>query len=267
MIGIDRRMKRLLKGPARRCLLIALDHGPWLGPVPGLDRPREIVCKVVAGGATAMLVTPGFLGQVASVTDPGMAIVLRVSLSAGLSSEAVQEVPAFTATTALRLDADAVAVSIFFGRGGEVSMMHWLGELIEQSHGLGMPVVAEMMPPEASFYDPDAIAHAARIGMELGADIVKTNYCGNMEAFRQVVSAVPVPILVAGGPTDGGDAGALRIAREAVEAGAAGVAFGRRVWQAKDPETLVREVRDVIMAVESPAKDLAYSGVNHGKNS
>jgi fructose-bisphosphate aldolase/2-amino-3,7-dideoxy-D-threo-hept-6-ulosonate synthase len=248
-------MKRLLKGPAGRCLLIALDHGPWLGPVAGLDRPREVVCKVIAGGANALLVTPGFFNQIAPVADPHVGIILRVSLSAGLSAEAVQEIPSFSVTTALRLDADAVAVSIFFGRGGEVGMMHWLGELIEQSHGLGMPVVAEMMPPQATYYDPDAIAHAARIGMELGADIVKTNYCGNVEAFRQVVGAVPVPILVAGGPSDGGDEGTLRMARDAVEAGAAGVAFGRRVWQAQDPERLVRGIQEIVLPELTPVHD------------
>jgi fructose-bisphosphate aldolase/2-amino-3,7-dideoxy-D-threo-hept-6-ulosonate synthase len=167
-------------------------------------------------------------------------------VSAGLSTEAHQEIPAVTATTALRLDADAVAVSVFFGRGGEPYLMQWLGELIEQCGGLGMPVVAEMMPPPERFYAPEQIAHAARIGMELGADIVKTNYCGNMATFRQVVAATTVPVIVAGGPSEGGVDNTLDVARESVAAGAAGVAFGRRVWQANDPESIVRGLREVI---------------------
>jgi DhnA family fructose-bisphosphate aldolase class Ia len=179
------------------------------------------------------------------VIDPEVGIVLRVSLSAGLSSEALQEVPSVTATTAVRLDADAVAVSIFFGRGGEVDIMRCLGQLIEQCNGMGMPVLAEMMPPPDNFYQPDTIAHAARIGMELGADIIKTNYCGDIEAFKQVVASVCLPIIVAGGPSKGAD-DTLRIAEEAIKAGAAGVAFGRRVWQADDPENVVRKLKDVI---------------------
>lgn len=247
MTGKDRRLKRLFIGPHERCLLVPLDHGPWLGPLAGIDRPRDIVAKVLAGGANALLVTPGFLRDSEPIIDPQVGIVLRVSLSAGLSSEALQEVPSVTAKTAVRLDADAVAVSIFFGRGGEVNIMHWLGQLIEECDGLGMPVLAEMMPPQEKFYAADAIAHAARIGMELGADIIKTNYCGNVETFRHVVAATRLPIIIAGGPSKE-ENDTLRIAQDALRAGAAGVAFGRRVWQAPDPEHLIRKLRDIVFS-------------------
>ncbi len=247
MIGKNRRLKRLFTGPKHRCLLVPLDHGPWLGPLPGIDRPRDIVSKVIAGGANALLVTPGFMRDIEPIINSEVGIVLRVSLSAGLSSEALQEVPSVTATTAVRLDADAVAVSIFFGRGGEVGIMRCLGQLIEQCNGMGMPVLAEMMPPPDNFYQPDTIAHAARIGMELGADVIKTNYCGDIEAFKQVVASICLPIIIAGGPSKGED-DTLRIAEEAIRAGAAGVAFGRRVWQADDPEHVVRKLKDVIFA-------------------
>jgi fructose-bisphosphate aldolase/2-amino-3,7-dideoxy-D-threo-hept-6-ulosonate synthase len=194
-----------------------------------------------------LLVTPGFLREIGPVIGPEVGIVLRVSLSAGLSSEALQEVPSVTATTAVRMDADAVAVSIFFGRGGEVKIMRWLGQLIEECQGLGIPVLAEMMPPPDDFYGADAIAHAARIGMELGADIIKTNYCGHIEAFKQVAAAIRLPIIIAGGPSQG-ENDTLRIAQDAIEAGAAGVAFGRRVWQAQDPEDIVRKLKRIVLS-------------------
>jgi len=250
MVGKDRRMRRLLVGPDKRCLLIPLDHGPWLGPVPGIDRPRDITAKVIAGGANALLVTPGFLRAVADIASPGVGVVLRVSLTAGLSSEALQEVPAVTATTAIRLDVDAVAVSVFFGRGGEPGIMRWLGQLIEECSGFGIPVLAEMMPPPDTFYAPEQIAHAARIGVELGADIIKTNYCGDVEAFKQVIASTSVPVIVAGGPNEKGHDNTLQIAREAIQAGAAGVAFGRRVWQAKEPEAVVRGLREVVFSTK-----------------
>ncbi len=247
MTGKSRRLKRLLVGPKGRCLLVPLDHGPWLGPLRGIDRPVEIVRKVAAGGANALLVTPGFMRDVEPVIGPEMGIILRVSLSAGLSAEAVQEIPAVTATTAVRLDADAVAVSIFFGRGGEVNMVRFLGQLIEECQGLGIPVVAEMMPGADHFYSAEAIAHAGRIGMELGADIIKTNYCGNIDGFKDVLASIKLPTIIAGGPSQGGDEDTLRVAREAIDAGAAGVAFGRRVWQAEDPEALIRQLKEVVL--------------------
>jgi fructose-bisphosphate aldolase / 2-amino-3,7-dideoxy-D-threo-hept-6-ulosonate synthase len=250
MSGKQRRLRRLLVGPHKRCLLIPLDHGPWLGPIAGIERPREIVGQVLAGGANALLCTPGFLREVQEVVSPDIGTVLRVSPSAGLSTEALQEVPAFTAATAVRYDADAVAVSIFFGRGGEVEIMRWLGKLIEECNGLEIPVVAEMMPPAEESYDPARIAHAARIGMELGADIIKTNYCGDVERFKQVVSSVQLPIVIAGGPSQKDDDSTLQVAHDAIQAGAAGVAFGRRVWQAGDPRGLVQKLKEIVFAPE-----------------
>jgi fructose-bisphosphate aldolase/2-amino-3,7-dideoxy-D-threo-hept-6-ulosonate synthase len=146
------------------------------------------------------------------------------------------------------MDADAIAVSVFFGRAGDVEIYRWLAQLTDASQTYDMPVVAEMMPPQDNFYGAEAIAHAARIGMELGADIIKTNYCGDIEAFKQVVSAVPLPIIVAGGPSSGSDdSSTLDVARDAITAGAAGVAFGRRVWQAEDPEGVTRQLKAVVL--------------------
>lgn len=247
MTGKQRRLGRLFKGPNRRCLLVPLDHGPWLGPVKGIDRPRSIVQQVLAGGANALLVSPGVARMVEPILGPDTGLVLRVSITLGLAPEARQETPVATVETALCLDADAVAVSIFFGRGGEVETMRYLGELTEQCNRFGMPVLAEMMPTLEDTYDRQAIAHAARIGFEMGADIIKTNYCGDIEAFQHVVASSPVPILVAGGPRKAeGQDDTLQLVREILEAGAAGVAFGRRIWQSEDPRGLVSEIHHTL---------------------
>jgi fructose-bisphosphate aldolase / 2-amino-3,7-dideoxy-D-threo-hept-6-ulosonate synthase len=247
MTGKDRRLGRLFRGPKGRCLMVPLDHGPWLGPVRGIDRPRSIVQQVLAGGANALLVSPGVARSVQPIVGPEVGIVLRVSITLGLAPEARQETPVATVETALCLDADAVAVSIFFGRGGEVDTMRYLGELAEQCNRFGVPVLAEMMPAMEHAYDPRSIAHAARIGFEMGADVIKTNYCGEVGAFRDVVHSSPVPIVVAGGPKrEGEDDSPLPMVREIVAAGAAGVAIGRRVWQSADPEATVREIYGVL---------------------
>ena len=231
--------------------MVPLDHGPWLGPIKGIDCPQSIVQQVVAGGANALLVSPGVTRAVQSLVPPETGIVLRVSISLGLAPEATQETPVATVETALALDADAVAVSIFFGRGGEVETMRYLGTLAEQCCRFGMPVLAEMMPAMEQAYDATAIAHAARIGFEMGADLIKTNYCGDVEAFRHVVSSSPVPIVVAGGPRrpEGGD-DTLPMVRDVIRAGAAGVAIGRRIWQAGDPRGLVAQIHAILFGDE-----------------
>jgi fructose-bisphosphate aldolase / 2-amino-3,7-dideoxy-D-threo-hept-6-ulosonate synthase len=253
MTGKDRRMQRLFRGPNHRCLMVPLDHGPWLGPIKGIDRPQSIVRQVLAGGANALLVSPGVARLIEPITDASVGLVLRVSLTLGLAPEARQETPVATVETALRLDADAVAVSIFFGRGGETETMRFLGDLTERCQRFGVPVLAEMMPPQDHAFQSEAIAHAARIGFEMGADIIKTNYCGDIAAFREVVASSPVPIVVAGGPkrAEGGD-DTLQLVRDVVEAGAAGVAIGRRVWQDEEPPRLVRGMYCILFG-EAPS--------------
>ena len=246
MTGKARRLGRILTGPQERCLLSPLDHGGWLGPVKGIDRPQAIVEAVIRGGANALLISPGFYREAAALIPASAGVVLRLSLTAGLSREGAQETPIASLETALRMDADAIAVSVFFGRAGDIDIYRWLASLVDISQRYGMPVIAEMMPPEDRAYEAEAIAHAARIGMEIGADLVKTNYCGNIEEFKQVIAAAPVPIIVAGGPSKGGPDTTLALAQDAIAAGAAGVAIGRRVWQADDPQTITAQLHNVI---------------------
>jgi fructose-bisphosphate aldolase / 2-amino-3,7-dideoxy-D-threo-hept-6-ulosonate synthase len=249
MIGKTRRLNRILVGDKRRCLLSPLDHAGWLGPVKGLDRPTWIVEQVVAGGANAILASPGFIRATAASLPPTVGIVLRVSLTAGLSKQSTQETPIATVNTALQLDADAVAVSVFFGREGDIEIYTWLASLIQACSAYDLPVVAEMMPPENSMFKPEAIAHAARIGFEIGADIIKTNYCGQVEAFRQVVASVPIPIIVAGGPKQANELSVADFTRDAVAGGAAGVAIGRRVWQSENPCDVTRQIHQALWEV------------------
>lgn len=246
MIGKERRLKRLFIGEKRRCLLSPLDHASWLGPVKGIHDPREIVSQVTAGGANALLIGPGFYRQVGDLVSPTTAVVLRLSLTPGLASDTSQETPIAGIRSALSMDADAVAVSVFFGRSGDVAIYRWLGKLVEAAQPYGVPVVAEMMPPEKKSFDAEAIAHAARIGVELGADVIKTNYCGEVKAFRQITEMIRTPIIVAGGPKGGGDDDTLSMVKGAMEAGAAGVAIGRRVWQAEDPQAVTAQMAKLI---------------------
>lgn len=246
MVGKTRRLNRLFVGEQKRCLLSPLDHGGWLGPVKGIDNPRRVVAGVLKGGANALLISPGFYKVVAPIVPTSVGIVLRLSLTAGLSQQGTQETPIASLETALRMDADAIAVSVFFGRDGDIDIYRWLASLVDTSQRYEMPVVAEMMPPGDHSYDPTTIAHAARIGMEIGADVIKTNYSGDVESFKQIVAAAPVPIIIAGGPSKGESSATIRMVQDAVAAGAAGVAIGRRVWQSENPEAVTAEIHQTL---------------------
>ncbi len=248
MVGKSRRLARLFVGDQKRCLMSPLDHGGWIGPVRGIDRPQVITSAVLKGGANALLISPGFYRAVAPVVSPEVAIVLRVSLTAGLSQQGTQETPIASLETALRLGADAVAVSVFFGRAGDIDIYRWLAELTDASQRYDMPVVAEMMPPSDRFYEPEAVAHAARIGLEIGADVIKTNYSGDVASFKHVVESAPIPIIVAGGPSQGDDSATVKLVEDIVAAGAAGVAIGRRVWQSEDPQATTAKIHAALFA-------------------
>jgi fructose-bisphosphate aldolase/2-amino-3,7-dideoxy-D-threo-hept-6-ulosonate synthase len=246
MFGKTRRMGRLFVGPQKRCLLSPLDHGGWLGPVRGLDNPQVIVEQVIAGGANAILASPGFLRAVEPALRHDVGLVLRVSLTAGLSARSTQETPIAQLETALRMDVDAVAVSVFFGRDGDIDIYRWLADLIQACEPMQMPVIAEMMPSNEHSFDATDIAHAARIGMEIGADVIKTNYCGNVDEFAHIVQAVPLPIIVAGGPKTSPETSTLQLVRDAMVGGASGVAIGRRVWQSDDPQEMTRQIHQAL---------------------
>ena len=207
-----------------------MDHS-W-GRRVGSTVPWRLHARQWPAVQNALLISPGFTRSVRDVIGPDVGLALRVSLTAGLAPEATQETPVATVDSALAHGRR---------RGGCVDFLWtWRRDLGIALPGptdrsvqsvFAMPVVAEMMPPNDKLYDIDAIAHATRIGWEAGADVVKTMFSGHVEEFRDMAEGVPVPIIVAGGPCKAeGNGTLLEELQKALEAGAAGVAYGRRVW-------------------------------------
>jgi fructose-bisphosphate aldolase/2-amino-3,7-dideoxy-D-threo-hept-6-ulosonate synthase len=112
-----------------------------------------------------------------------------------------------------------------------------------------MPLIAMMYPRGPKISDEhsyEVVSHAARLGYELGADIVKTNYTGDIESFRNVVNSVRVPIVVAGGPKADHVSECLRLVYESVQAGAAGVSIGRNIFKHQDHSKMTRDIVTLI---------------------
>ena len=153
----------------------------------------------------------------------------------------------FGVEEALRLGADAVAVSAFPGSPVEVESLERLAHVIAAAHAWGLPVMAEMVPggfdspPEKR--TPHAVALAVRVAAELGADFVKTPYVAGFEA---VTAGCYVPVVVLGGARRGNEEAMLADIRAAIEAGAAGVAIGRNIFQAEDPTAMTAAVARIV---------------------
>jgi fructose-bisphosphate aldolase/2-amino-3,7-dideoxy-D-threo-hept-6-ulosonate synthase len=154
-----------------------------------------------------------------------------------------------TVEEAITMGADAVSVHINIGADNESEMFKTLGFVSEKCMRWGMPLVAMMYPrgrKVKSEHDVEAVKLAARVGAELGADIVKTNYTGDVKSFEEVVKGCPAPVVVAGGPKMETSRDVLQMVWETIQAGGAGASIGRNVFQAPDPTKMVRAIAEIV---------------------
>lgn len=241
-MSTTRRLNRIFR-PDGRSLIVAFDHGMIDGPAKGMEQPGLTLQKIVAGGADAILTTFGMATRFAAEIAR-LGLILR--LDGGGTKLGKMDGPGaqfYTIADALRLGADAVAVSAFPGSPKEEATLETLARVIGEAHTWGLPVMAEMVPggfdsgPE--FRSADSIAIAARVAAELGADWVKIPYAAG---FEQVTRSCYVPAVVLGGAKKGSERIMLQTVSDALQAGAMGVAIGRNIFQADDPTAMTAAV-------------------------
>jgi DhnA family fructose-bisphosphate aldolase class Ia len=252
MTGGERVRMRRLFGPDGRAVMVAMDAARQ-GAAPGLDDAAKAVDAVVSGGADAILTTVGMARATAAALG-------RTGLILALDSDG--PVADYGVEQALRVGADAVELKVFPGNPVD-SKVADLRRLAASCARWDMPLLAEPIP--VSFQDVDAhtlgnVRDGARCAAEAGADLVKIHYVGPQEAFRTAVDACYVPVLILGGPAREDPCDALRMAADALEAGASGVVFGRNVVTHPRPDRMVAALCDLVhggATVDAAARSLA----------
>jgi putative autoinducer-2 (AI-2) aldolase len=246
--GKENRLSRLMKNG--RTVMLAVDHGYFQGPTTGLENPRKTITPLVPYADSLMLTR----GVLRTSVDPSETppIVLRVSGGTSVLKELSDEVVTTSIEEALRLNASAVAVSIFVGSSNEKQTLANLSDLVDEGERYGMPVLAVTAVGREMARDARYLGLACRIAAELGASIVKTYYC---EDFRRVVEGCPVPVVIAGGKKLP-EREALELAHSAIAEGAAGVDMGRNIFQSSNPVGMIRAVRAVVHDGSSAAEAL-----------
>lgn len=247
MTGKEVRLRRLYRH-SDKLLVVPMDHGISIGPVTGLKGIDRTVEQVAQGGADAVIVHKGLARYVASLMQE-CELIVHLSASTDLAPDPNRKELVATPEFAVRLGATAVSTHVNLGSSDESMMLKDLGAAAEACEMLGIPLLAMMYVRDgnkASEFDPAKLAHAARVAEELGADIVKVNYTGSPETFAEVVSGVKIPVVIAGGPKSNSTLDLLRTVRDAVAAGARGVALGRNIFQQDDPRAMARIVRQVL---------------------
>ena len=241
--GMKNRMSRLIKPDTGRAVWLAVDHGYFLGPVSKLEEPGKTI-KPLIPFTDALMLTRGILRNCieGSLNIP---VILRVSggnsiAGPALSNEAIQT----SMEEAIRLNASAVAFSIYVGTEHEHQTLTALSELVNEGQRYGMPVLAvTAVGKELEKRDVRYLGLCCRIASELGAQVVKTYYCDD---FGKVVKSCPVPLVIAGGPKLKTELDALKLAHNAIREGAKGVDMGRNIWQSDNAVGMIKAIREIV---------------------
>lgn len=243
------RLARLL--PDGRGVWIPMDHGISGYPERGLELMDAVVDSCIAGGADAVVLQKGALSHHFERTGwNGFVCHVSVSTVHG-GARAGEKVRVATADECLFRGASGCSAQVNLGDEAEPEMIAEMGELTGEAIALGMPVLGMVYPRGANLVVADddstgGVAHAARVAWELGCDVVKVPWTGDSDSFAEVCAAVPIPVLIAGGPLGASFAELLKIVEQAVGAGGGGVCMGRQVFGAADPEAHVRALRAVV---------------------
>jgi putative autoinducer-2 (AI-2) aldolase len=245
--GQRNRLARIIKPATNRTVMLAVDHGYFLGPTSGLENFREAVKPLLPYADTLMLTR----GMLRTSIDPNtdIPIVLRVSGGTSiLSKELLHEGITCSVEDALRLNAAGIAYSIMVGADWERDTILDLSRLVDEAERHGLVVVAVTAVGKEMAKDARYLALACRMAAEHGAHIVKTYYC---EDFEKVVDTCPVPIVMAGGKKIP-ELEALTMASNAIQGGAVGIDMGRNIFQSDNPVAMIQAVRAVVQEKVTP---------------
>ena len=248
-IGKSIRLERIVNRDTGRAIIVPLDHGVSVGPIEGITDMRQAVTNIVAGGANAVLMHKGVVrcGHRARGRDVGL--IIHLSASTNLSPYPNAKTLVCTVEEAIRLGADAVSVHVNLGDETEGRMLDDLGRVTKVAASWSMPVLAMMYargPKIANEFDPTVVAHCARVGNELGADVVKVPYTGDIESFSRVTEACCIPVVIAGGPKMDNDRDLLQMAHDSVQAGGSGLSIGRNIFQHVRPSRMVQALHGIV---------------------
>lgn len=240
--GMKNRMSKIIPPDDGRCVMVAVDHGYFLGPTDKLEVPSKTI-RPLLPFADSLMLTRGIL-RTSVNPSANIPIVLRVSggtsiVGQDLSNEAIVT----SIEEAIKLNASCLALSIFVGSKYENQTLLNLSRLVDDGEEYGIPILAVTAVGKEMDRDYRYLGLACRIAAELGARLVKTYYCEN---FEKVVEGCPVPVIIAGGKKLPKETDVLQLTYDAIHYGAAGVDMGRNIWQSDHPVAMIKAIRALV---------------------
>ena len=235
------RLSKIIKPGNSRCVMLAVDHGYFLGPTERLENPRETIGPLL-NYADSLMLTRGVL-RTSVIPESNTPIVLRVSGGSSIIGENLSKETIVTSIEeVIKLNASCLALSIFVGSKYEFQTLKNLSRLVNEGEKYGIPVLAVTAVGKEMARDSRYLGLACRIAAELGAHVVKTYHCPD---FDNVVEGCPVPVIIAGGKKLA-ERDALQLTFDALKDGASGVDMGRNIWQSDNPVAMIKAVRAIV---------------------
>lgn len=240
--GMKNRLSRIFNPKTGRCVMLAVDHGYFQGPTTGLRNLGETVNPLLPY-VDALMITRGAL-RTWIPEEIDKSIVLRVSGGQSILKELSNEIITTSIQDAIRINASAITCSVYIGGEYEKQSIENLSKIINEGQDYGIPVLAVTAVGKELVRDAKYLGLACRICVEMGAQMVKTYYCE--PDFEQVVEACgSVPVVIAGGKKIE-ERDALKMVKDAIDAGAVGVDMGRNIFQSDNPIGMIKAVRAVV---------------------
>lgn len=274
-VGIKRRMRRFFRRDGR-ALIFAMDHGFEHGPTdfePVWEHvnPKVIIRKVVRAGIDGVMMLPGLARIASDEVKPNVGLMVKLTSKTNLrpkEDQLLQSQLGFV-EDAVKLGADAIAATVYWGSPAEDVMMRQFAEIASYAHDLGFPVV-QFAYPRGPYInerygkkeDYRVVMYGARAAAESGADMIKTYWTGSRETFAKVVDAAAgVPVLLSGGAKTDNPVDFLKLVWDVIEAGGAGAVVGRNIFQRENPEPFIKALIRVVHRNEDPEEAAKAEGL------
>jgi class I fructose-bisphosphate aldolase len=243
-------------GPA---VVVAIDHGLHWGVFDRFEDPEATLELVLESEPDGILAGVPFLRRFqATIADyPDVATIATLDLLHDSTLPGEHESveihrQVFNVREAARIGADAAKVALVYGRESPDVIeenIRFIAAAAEESLDVGLSLVVEPTlwgQRVDDELDPEWLANANRIAFEIGADILKSPYPGTKASFEPIVNNAPQPVYIAGGPATETDQEVLEMVKEATDAGAEGVMFGRNIWNRDDPAAIVHALQAIV---------------------
>ena len=248
-LGKQVRLERIINRETGRCIIVPMDHGVTIGACQGLLDMREAVNDMARAGADAVLMHKGLIRCSHRTYGNDVGLIVHLSASTALAPSGNTKTLVCSVEEAIRHGADAVSVHVNLGDPNERLMLADMGRVAEACDNWGMPLLTMLYargPKIEDGFDPATVAHCARVGVELGADIVKVVYTGSVPSFEKVTEACCVPVVIAGGERMNSTRDILQMVYDSIQAGGSGISIGRNVFEHPRRVDLIRALRGIV---------------------